>query len=81
MLDDSKAIPAKDIVNQVDAVYALNRAYIIVTDSSMTYSFANMVDALNILYDAGWEVDSMSVADYAMQVILRNTNYKRKNSG
>jgi hypothetical protein len=81
MLDDTKAIAAKDIVNQADTVYALNRAYIIITDTSMTYTFSNMVDALNILYDAGWEVDGMSSADYAMQVILRNTNYKRKNSG
>jgi hypothetical protein len=81
MLDDTKAIAAKDIVNQADAVYALNRAYIIITDSSMTYTFSNMIDALNILYDAGWEVDGMTTVEFAMQVIMRNSKYKRKNSG
>ena len=79
MLDDSKAISAKEIVNQPDSVYALNRAYIIVIDSSMSNTFSSMVDALNILYDAGWEVDSMASYSYVMQVILKNTNYKRKN--
>jgi hypothetical protein len=81
MLDDTKAIAAKDIVTQADTVYTLNRAYIIITDSSMTYTFSNMIDALNILYDAGWEVDGMTTVEFAMQVIMRNTNYKRKNSG
>ena len=81
MLDDSKAISAKEIVNQPDSVYALNRAYIILTDSSMNNTFSSMVDAINILYDAGWEVDSMATYSYVMQVILKNTNYKRKNRG
>jgi hypothetical protein len=80
MLDDSKAISAKDIVKDPESAYRMNRAIVIVTDSSMTYSFSNMVDALNILYDAGWEVEATTTENYVMQVILKNTHYKRKNS-
>jgi hypothetical protein len=79
MLDDSKAINAKDIVKDPEAAYGLHRAILIVTDNSMNSSFSNMVDALNILYDAGWDVVTMTTENYVMQVILKNTHYKRKN--
>jgi hypothetical protein len=80
MLDDSKAISAKDIVKDPEFVYGLNRAIVIVTDTSMTNTFSNMVDALNILYEAGWEVEAIATTEtYAMNVILKNTHYKRKN--
>lgn len=80
MLDDGKAIAAKDIVNQPDDVFRLNRAYIMLLDTSMSNTFSNMVDAINVLHDAGWEVESMASYSYTMHVIMRNTNYKRKNS-
>ena len=80
MLDDSKAISAKDIVKDPEFVYGLNRAIVMVIDTSMNSTFSNMVDALNILYDAGWEVEAMTTENYVMQVILKNTHYKRKNS-
>jgi hypothetical protein len=39
-----------------------------------------MVDAINILYEFGWEVvTSTYSANNFMFVVMKNTNYKRKN--
>jgi len=79
MLDDSKAIAARDIVNEPDAVYLLNRAYVIISDSSVNATFSNMTEAINILYDLGWVAVDMSYDSSYMFTLMHNTNYKRKN--
>ncbi len=81
MLDESKAIQAKDIVADPDSVYGLTRSHILVGDSSANATFSNLMDAINILADAGWEVinTTYNPAYMHMFVMLRNPNYKRKN--
>lgn len=79
MFDESKAIAAKDIVDEPEDIYGLIGAYIIIYDTSMTGTFRNLPDALNILYDKGWEVASMSTDTSGRTfVIMKNTQYKRK---
>ena len=40
----------------------------------------NMIEAINIFGDYGWETVSMSVDSSSnMLALVRNTNYKRKN--
>mgnify|MGYP000350541786 CR=1 FL=1 len=78
MLDETKAIKAKDVVNDPDSVYGLMRPYILLNDVSMTGSYSNMMDAITILADAGWEVVEMSYYS-TMYVMMKNLNYKRKN--
>jgi excinuclease UvrABC ATPase subunit len=80
MLDESKAIKAKEIVDNPDDVFALNRSHIMISDQSVGATFSNMVDAINILYEFGWEVvTSTYSANNFMFVVMKNTNYKRKN--
>ena len=81
MIDESKAIKAKQIVDEPDAIFALNRAYIMIMDTSMTMSFNNLMDAINIMNDAGWSVESMANYSSYMFVLMKNSNYKKKNSG
>ena len=79
MLDETKAIKAKDIVDDPDSVYGLMRSHILVGDSSANATFSNLMDAINILADAGWEVINTTYSPTYMFVMLRNPNYKLKN--
>ena len=80
MLDETKAIKAKDIVDNPDDVYGLSSSHIMLSDQSVGATFSNMMDAINIMYNMGWEVVSSSYSpNNFMFVIMKNTNYKRKN--
>jgi hypothetical protein len=81
MIDESKSIKAQQILENPDAVYSLNRAYVMLTDSSMTMSFSSLMEAINLMHDAGWEVNTMSSYGSYMFVLLKNLNYKKKNTG
>lgn len=81
MIDETKAIKAKQIVDEPDSVFAMNRAFIMLMDTSMTMSFNNLMDAINILHDAGWEVESMANYSTYMFVLMKNSHYKKKNQG
>ncbi|MGB7337532.1 MAG: hypothetical protein WBC91_01465 [Phototrophicaceae bacterium] len=78
MLDDSKSINAKDITKNPDDIFAMSRPYILVRDESITGSFSELMDALHILKDAGWNAIQMSFTGTSMMVLVENTNYKRK---
>lgn len=80
MLDESKVIKANDIVENPDAVYGLMRSHVMITDTSMNATFSNLMDAVNIMYDAGWEMTAMDYDSGYMFAMMKNTNYKRKNS-
>jgi len=79
MLDESKSIKAKDIVDDPDSVYGLMRSHMLLVDTSMTTSFSNMVDAIEILVNAGWDSVNMAYDSGTMIVMMKNLNYKRKN--
>lgn len=81
-MDETKAIQASDIVKAPDEVLGLMQHYILVRDQSVfRSSFENMIQALNILADYGWEPVQMFYADGSsvMFALIENTNYKRKN--
>lgn len=79
MLDETKAVKAKDIVDDPDAVYGLMRSHILVSDTSVNATFSNLMDAVEILYNAGWEVVSTTYDSTYMFMLMKNSNYKRKN--
>lgn len=79
MLDESKVIKAKDIVENPDDVYGLMRSHVMITDTSMNATFSNLMDAVNIMYDAGWEMTAMDYDGGYMFAMMKNINYKRKN--
>ena len=79
MIDETKAIKAQQILDDPQAVFTLNRAYIMLTDSSMTMSFSSLMEAINVMYDAGWEVTSMTNYSTYMFVMMKNLHYKKKN--
>ncbi|MGJ3237204.1 MAG: hypothetical protein ACFE0Q_00715 [Anaerolineae bacterium] len=79
MLDESKALKAKDIVDDPDAVFGLMRSHVLVTDSSLNATFTNLMDAIEILVNAGWEVINVTYDGGYMFAMMKNLNFKRKN--
>lgn len=79
MLDETKAIKAKDIVDDPDSVYGLMRSHIMISDTSVNSTFSNLMDAIEIMVNAEWEVVNMTNNTTYMFVLMKNLNYKRKN--
>ena len=79
MLDESKAIKAKDVVEDPDAVYGLMRSHVMVSDSSNNVTFSNLMDSIEIFVHAGWDVVSTNYSPPYMFVLFKNPNFKRKN--
>ncbi|MEO1287894.1 MAG: hypothetical protein AAFV93_09000 [Chloroflexota bacterium] len=80
MLDETKTIKAKDIVEDPDAVYSLINAHVVLHDGvGFNGQFNHMMPAVEILFQAGWEVINFDTEAGALYCFLRNTNAKRKN--
>ena len=79
LIDDSKTINARDITSEPDEVFTITRPYIFVRDESITGRFNELIEALTILKDAGWNAVNTIYTGGAMFVLMENTNYKRKN--
>ena len=79
MLDETKAIKAKDIVDDPDSVYGLMRSHILISDSSNNVTFSNLMDSVEIMVEAGWDVVNTNYSAPYMFVMMKNPNYKRKN--
>lgn len=78
MFDESKAINAKDIVENPDAVAGFARSYVVIRDPLIKGVISTLMIAIDIFTEAGWEVIDMTYTHSAV-VLLKNPNYKRKN--
>jgi ATP/ADP translocase len=72
-MDATKPIPAKEIVENPTQKIKYNGRYIFVTDTSYMYTFVNMVAALNILAERGWEVVSVTMESGTMFALMQRT--------
>ena len=79
-MDESKAILAKDIVEDSAQIPAIMSEYILLKDSALSGTFSNLIVAINILADYGWHPISTTMdASSTIYALIHNTNYKRKN--
>lgn len=81
MSDESKPIKAADIVKQPEAVTSLLQEYVMIRDMSMFGGYTNLIAAINIMANYGWETVSMAGDSTTgnMYALCRNTHFKRKN--
>lgn len=77
---DEKPISAAEIVKDPDIVFGWMNQYVLLRDTSMTGTYKNLIEAINLIADRGWEALSIG-GDYSgnLFALCRNTNYKRKN--
>ena len=78
--DDSKPISAGDIVKEPQMILGFLNQYIFIRDMSPMSSYKNLIEAINILGDYGWESLGIATDNSGyMYALVRNTNYKSKN--
>jgi hypothetical protein len=77
---DDKPIAATEVVKDPALVYQLGNAYIMLRDTSVMGTYKNMIEAINLLAERGWETVSISLDGAgSMYALCRDTNFKRKN--
>lgn len=78
-IDESKPIKASDIVREPDIVYNFINYYIMLVDTSITGSYKNLIEAINLLAERGWETVSLSRDSSGnMNALCRREYRKRK---
>lgn len=74
------SLEATKIVDNPALLDGTSSLYVLLRDSSMTGTFKNLMDAINILGERGWEVVNMaSYNNTTFHVLLRNPYLKQKN--
>lgn len=77
---DEKPISAVDVVKDPDIIFTWANQYILLSDTSITGTFKNLIEAINLMGDKGWEALSIGGdASGRLFALCRNTHYKRKN--
>ena len=78
-MDETKPIKASDVVNEPDMIYRLVNFYVLVKDNSMTGSFKNMIEAINLFAERGWEVVALTHDSSGnMHALCKNPHAKSK---
>ncbi len=77
---DEKPISASEIVKNPEMIYQFTNYYILIKDTSMMATYKNLIEAVNILAERGWEtVGIANDGGGSMYAMCRNTQYKFKN--
>lgn len=78
-IDEGKPISASELVKEPEMIHGFLQEYIIIRDMSPLSSYKNLIEAINLLGEYGWE--SLGIATDAsgyMYTLVRNKNYKHK---
>ncbi len=80
MADETKPISATDIVTDPAMIRGLLSEYVIIKDMSMMGTYKNLIEAINIFSEYGWETVSMTHdnSSGSLLALVRNTHYKHK---
>lgn len=80
MTDDTRPMQARDVVNDPSMINDWRNHYVMIRDTSLMGSYRNLLEAINLCSERGWETVSMAVDNAGnMFALLRDTRIKRKN--
>ena len=81
MPDESKPISATEIVDDPGLISTFLNEYVIIKDTSLMGTYKNLIEAINLFGEFGWEAVSMTNdnATGGVMALMRNTRFKRKN--
>lgn len=81
-MDETRTINVGELLKNSQEIYSLTGPYILLKDSSMLGGFRNLIEAVNLLAEFGWEaVGIANDGSGGMFAMMHNTQYKRKNEG
>lgn len=81
-MDESKAIPAEDVVNNPADVLGFTQRYIMLREQNfMRVNYTHTIQAINVLAAYGWEPAQITYdsTNNIMFTLMENLHHKRKN--
>ncbi|QPC83534.1 hypothetical protein G4Y79_03885 [Phototrophicus methaneseepsis] len=81
MIDETRVIPVKEIVENPQDVRAFQRAFIMIIDSDSVYRFVKLLEAMDILALQGWELISLDIETSYALALWKNPHFKAKSIG
>jgi hypothetical protein len=77
--NEDEPINAKDYVTDPDICYTWANHFVVLRDMSITGKFRNLILAINLLAERGWETVSIGGdSNQYMFALVRNSHAKRK---
>ena len=74
------SIEASKIVEEPSRMDRMDAAYVLLRDTSMMGTYKNLMNAVNMLAERGWQVINMvNNESGTIHVMLHNTYFKQKN--
>jgi hypothetical protein len=74
-------IDASKILEDPTLLDTAENLYVIVRNTSVMGTFKDLIEAINILAERGWETVSISTDSGTMYALVRSPHFKRKNMG
>ena len=71
MLDPTKPLKAADIVDNPAALQSISQNYVIIFDPSWGGTFLNMITAINLLDEHGWETKGIAHSQGVMYALAQ----------
>jgi hypothetical protein len=78
---DQTPIDASKILEDPTLLDTAENLYVIVRDMSVMGTYKNLIEAINIMAERGWETLSISIENNYMYGLVRSPHFKRKNRG
>lgn len=79
MIDETRVIPAKEIIDNPEDVLGFQRAYIMIIESDGVYRFVKLLEAMDILATQGWELVKIDIETSYGLALWKNPHFKAKN--
>ena len=81
MIDETRVIPAKEIIEDPEAVRGFQRAYIMIIEADSVYRFKQLLEAMDIMALQGWELVQMDIETSYGLILWKNPYFKTKSVG
>jgi hypothetical protein len=78
---DQTPIDASKILVDPTLLDTAENLFVLLKDTSVLGSYKNMIEAINILAERGWETVSIAPDNNSMYALVRSPHFKRKNMG
>jgi len=81
VIDETRVIPAKEIIEDPDAVRGFQRAFIMIIEADSVYRFTKLLEAMDIMALQGWELVQLDIETSYGLTLWKNPHFKAKSVG
>ena len=78
---DQTPIDASKVIEDPTLLDTADNLYVLVKNTSVMGTYKDLIEAINVLAERGWETISISADSGTMYALCRSPHFKRKNMG